>query len=51
MGKVYYEVGYQYKKYLKYYQKGILRWKEKKWYTEEQILEMEKYFEEKEITN
>ena len=43
MGKVYYEVGYQYKKFL--------RWKEKKWYTEEQILEMEKYFEEKEITN
>ncbi len=49
IGKVYYEVGYHYKKYLKYYQKGILRRKVKKWYTEEQILEMEKYFEEKGI--
>lgn len=47
--KVYYEIGYHYKKYLNYYQKGILRKKLEGLYTEEQIIEMENYFEEKGI--
>lgn len=49
MGKVYYEIGYHYKKYLNYYQKGILRQKLEGLYTEKQIIEMENYFEEKGI--
>lgn len=49
MGKVYYEIGYHYKKYLNYYQKGILRKKLEGLYSEEQIIEMENYFEEKGI--
>lgn len=49
MGKVYYEIGYHYKKYLNCYQKGILRKKLEGLYSEEQIIEMENYFEEKGI--
>ncbi len=47
IGKMYYAIGYHYKKYLKYYQKGILCEKLQKWYSEEQILEIENDYEEK----
>lgn len=50
LGKLYYAIGYHYKKYLSYYQKGILRKKLEGLYTEKQIIEMENYFEEKGIT-
>lgn len=47
---LYYDIGYHYKKYLKYYQKGILRKKLQKKYNEEKILEIEQYFLEKNLT-
>lgn len=47
LGNFYYEIGYNYDKYLKYYQKGVLRKKLQKKHSEEKILGLEQYFEEK----